>query len=385
MALPFQLTRSIDTNFQFKIASINFNNATFQKSAGYDEHDFARRVSVLAQLVKKLAQDGVVIINLQELSSRFMNVETLRYQLLTKLFEVDPSWTATNPFLRHGDAQKCFSLMTLWNSNVLHLNSATNFHFSEGEPRDVGDQLCADQNIVGTSNALITDFSLTYPAQPSQYHTGGPSIDNRAKVLNVNVHLPIRGPLKIQCLSKLFQYLKFFPNSEDYFTSVCGDFNVFKDEPESVEMIRQMEEFGRVGALNKCGNYYYETLGGQLRSTSFVGMIYDLKNFMKLVDAEQDPDKYQIWVDGQYQPIKDTFNKQTCPLDWLIFKDQPWCREISTKVIDIEDQRKLLSEEFKSWLEITPQVTRVPDYGNFLTDHLPLVSTIQYIGNVSKL
>jgi len=211
------------------------------------------------------------------------------------------------------------------------------------------------------------------PSHQTPYHRGGFSIDNEAKVLNVNLHLPLKGAVKVACLDKLFERLNNWPRLKTYFVTVSGDFNLFQDEPEAKTMLEQMTAFGTLSASPVGESYAYQSLCGQQRFTSFLGMKYDLLNHMKLLDADKDPELFNVWIKGDYTEIKERLGRVVGPLDWFVFKNRDWCSATETRVLDLQDFRDL-GLPLDQWIAETHQT--VPEYGNFLTDHMPLVTTV---------
>lgn len=369
----FDVSGRITSKFKTRFLTINFNNAGFVKEAGYDDNDFSRRVDLLANFLKTMVkQYHVSLINIQEISSRYMNAEEFRFKILSKLFEVSTSWTGTFPVGRHGNFTKCLNLMTFWNADILHLNSLHNLHFSKSDDmRTVGDDLCNDKEIFATSNAIVMDMSFSVPQMTDEYHTQGMSIDNSAKILNLNVHMPLRGCLKLKCMKKILLELERYPKIDEYFVSMSGDMNLFFDEDEHIEILKVMKEIGSFHAMEHGETYLLDTLFGSTRSTTFIGMLYDLQKNMKMsINRET----FEIWVRGNSKEIFEKLDRKVGPLDWFVFRNKDWCKSIDTKVIDINDMINLgFSEDYPPI-----ESESLPDYGNRLTDHLPLIATIEF-------
>jgi hypothetical protein len=265
----------------------------------------------------------------------------------------------------YGDSQMCLSLMTFWDADVLHLNNLENFHFSKDGGRTVGDDLCTDIGIKATANAIIMDFSLT--VSDKEFHNGGKSIDNNAKFMVVNVHMPLAGLLKVRCAMQLRDRLKSY---DDHFIIVSGDMNSFGDDKEFPQLISIFKDIGELSAKEIDGVFRYETLlsteeNRKMRTTTFVGMIYDLIKTMKL--PIKDYDQYIKWVEGDAKVIKNEFGRDMQPLDWVISKNNKWCTIKDVRVIDILHDLKYLGFD----------LDEVYDYGNFITDHLPLIATVE--------
>jgi hypothetical protein len=390
--MPFAVNDEIIETFLIRTMTINFNNPNFQKAAGCDDFDFnfARRVALLSEFMKVMTEKyHVVIFNIQEVSSRFMHAEEFRMSILRELFKISKTWTATSPIGGYGDSLNCLNLMTFWNADVLHLNNLINLHYSDGDVRDVGDKLCQDLNIFATSNALVMDMSLIKPSKPlidGIYHSEGVSIDNRAKFLNINTHIPLRGPLKIKCMQKLHDFINSYPKISTYFVIVSGDMNLFTDEIQCQEIINIMTKIGSLSA--NLHGYILETMFStpekpSLRTNTFYGMLYDLIKNMKLPLNKK---KYNIWLSGDIKMIEDVFNRDVQPLDWIISKDTKWCQSLITKVITIEDMIELgfKFNEPKNQNQDQNQEQDLKniliDVGNYLTYHLPLITTIEVIG-----
>jgi hypothetical protein len=360
-SLPFKIVDNIVTDFKIRTMSINFNTAGFVKEAGYGPDDYERRVNLLAEFMKIMARDyHVKIFNLQEMTSRYMRMEQIRNLLMKQLLTVSTAWTATNPFGRHADANMSLHLMTFYNANVFHLNSVTNCHFSYGDARTVGDDLCPEQSSKTTSNAMIMDMSLIVPKEDSEFHSEGVSVDNNVKYLNVNVHMPLRGCYKVKSMEKILKQIEEYPNIETYFVSVSGDMNLFGDESECNQIIDTMKKTGKTNAIPTENNVYqYETLfGNRLRTGTFIGMLYDLKNNMKL---DINHETYKTWINGNTDEILKISGRKLQPLDWHLSRDQPWCETIKTQVVDMTDLREL-----KFDVPIIADDKEIPDPGNFI-------------------
>ena len=206
--LPFKIVDTIKHKFKIRSMSINFNTAGFVKEAGYGPEDYERRVNLLAEFMKMMAENyHVKNFNMQEMTSRYMHLELIRQRIINQLLTVSKAWTSCSPLGRHGDATGSLHLMTFYNANVFHLNSIVNCHFSQGEARIVGDDLCPENQYKATSNATIMDMSLTVPKEESEFHSEGHSVDNNVKFLNVNVHMPLRGCYKIKSMEKLLKQI----------------------------------------------------------------------------------------------------------------------------------------------------------------------------------
>lgn len=379
-AAPFKITKKNDKFFKIRTMTINFNTAGFVKDAGCNEFDYLRRVGLLAKFMRIMSKNyHVQLFNLQEMTSRYMNLESIRRAIMTELLQVHPAWTATNPFGRHGDGEKSLHLMTFYNANVFHLNGVINCHFSKGEARSVGDNLCPEEAIGATSNAILMDMSLTVPDQDEEYHLGGVSVDNDLKFMNVNLHMPLKGCYRMASLTKLLNTLESYPNINDYYVSVSGDFNSFGDDPTFDEIIELMKKIGKPSALGKrTGDnttYSYQTLTRpQFRNTTFVGMLYDLKNNMKM---DITPENYKTWVNGDADEILEKLNRKVQPLDWHLSRDTNWCMTLMTNVVDTTDLRNL--DFMIPTIDENADVSLLPDLGNYITDHLPLMTTLYVV------
>lgn len=384
---PTAINGTISKSFRFKTVTLNFNNANFQRDAGYDDKDFLRRVLVLKRMIVRwVKHDGVALINIQEISGRFMRVETLRAYLLEELSD---SWTATGSIPRQGDVKRCLSLMTLWNADVLHFDAMKNFHFSEWHSGQAGDRLASKEGIQDTSNALIMEFSLTVPVASDTdvgdkvpVHRGGTSIDVLRTFVNVNVRLPMRGPLKVMCLEKLRDELEKYSDGPIH---IAGDMNMFADEQESMTMRKQLHALGHVTCCenpteilsSKMKHSYASYDGQRRRNTTFIGMKYDLKHMMKLVDADCERDKFAVWCGGNVEKIQKTFDRPVLPLDWVIlFSPAGW--SANSVVVDLDDIRQAEGEVFTEWEAGFPK-DQAPDYGNYLSDHLPVMTQLEFI------
>jgi hypothetical protein len=130
-----------------------------------------------------------------------------------------------------------------------------------------------------------------------------------------------------------------------------------------------MKEIGTLSARELGDTYALDTLFGKLRSTTFMGMLYDLKNNMKM---NINKESFETWIEGDSNAILKTFNKKIGPLDRFIFKNRSWYESTETKVIDINDLIQLGFDLPKIESE------NLPDYGNYITDHLPLITTINF-------
>jgi len=148
--------------------------------------------------------------------------------------------------------------------------------------------------------------------------------------------------------------------------------NLFGDEPECNQIIDLMKQIGTTNATLTTNNQYqYPTLfGPRFRTSTFIGMLYDLRNNMKL---NIDHDTYKVWVNGNADEIFHTFGKLQQPLDWHLSRNKHWCQTIQTQVVDMDD----LSQLGFNVPTINPDVA-IPDWGNFITDHTPLISTIEF-------
>lgn len=394
---PFKIAGPLSRDVQTKIATLNFNNAMFQHRAGYDDKDFERRVALLAKLVRKWAQEGVSVINLQEISGRFMKLSTLQHKLMDGLSD---SWRCTGPVSRHGDPSMCLCLMTLWNEDVFHLDKMINFHYSQHYDGRAGDQLAADCGIFATSNALCCFFSVvdcdsvpvpnvsdpspnpnpntntnTDPdssASSLPLHTGGKTIDVRNRIAIINTHLPLRGPLKLRCLKRLKSFVSSQCDQEEIGYVICGDMNVFADEAESGEMVRLLKRMGDVSAPKGL----LTTVSGGTRATSFVPTKYDAEHNMQLLKPDTDPAAFAIWMAGNPDTIRQVFQREVSPLDWVVVSDTWFLTWKETVVYEPDDLAKIDPVAFRTWKQSFDTQGLVPDYGNFLSDHLPLVTTV---------
>jgi hypothetical protein len=304
--------------------------------------------------------------------------------LSTYLIPLNASWTATCPVARHADHTRALQLMTFWRADRFHLNHLTNFHYS-GDPtgRDVGDRICASDHVYATSNALIMDFSIV--------NSTGVTVDNSKKLLNVNTHLPVKAKIKPKCLELLFNFLRGYPRVEEYLVFVSGDMNYFADEKESAKQMldefqRWASRFGPVPNKDNVFTYPCLRCPAITRSTTFIPMLYDMKHNMKLIDPETDRFKWSVWCEGQADQIKKAFNGlEVGPLDWVLVretiqKQHIWCLFEQAYVVTNSDLAGL-DVGMREWTD--EQIQRHPDklvdIGNFLSDHMPVVSQFFYV------
>jgi hypothetical protein len=288
--------------------------------------------------------------------------------------ELPDSWTTTGPIGRHGDPTKCLNLVTLWDAAVFHLDSLKNFHFSENGDGKAGDKLVS--GIQATSNALITAFSPIIPLMATNggLHTGGLSIDTDTSLVTVNCHLPLRGKLKVACLQRLFAYLNATFPPDQFGRIVSGDMNLFEDETvEAAQMLRMFFNFGDTGCKWTPTGLVYDTASGGTRQTTFIGMKHDLKTLMKRFDPDEEPKKFDVWCGGQAWALKNFLGAAPWPLDWFLASQDGPVSMTGCVVLETSDLKKLDSSAFDTWIGTFSG--KQPDYGNYLSDHLPLVAT----------
>lgn len=350
------MTGKIAQQFELATMTINFNSSsTFREARGkYAHDDYTTRVQRLTLFMKKMAKSphNVSIFNLQEITSRYMPIMEIQCRLLDSLHDVNESWTCTPQVSSHGNIHKCLSLMTFWRTDIYHLNGLQNCHFDEGINREM-------------ANALLIEFSLMVPDKLDMFHSGGELIDNDAKYLNVNVHMPQLGANKLACWKKLLTEID---HRKGYFVSVSGNMNLFLHEIEFTEIVQIMKQVGNSSVFKDeyllCLDYVRK------RNTTFLGMLYDLQKTLKL---DLNHDNFLTWMNGQEADINRVFNLKVCPLDWHLSRDQPWLDVSGTRVIDMNDLRQMGFDvpEFDTEKPL-------PDWGNYITDHLPLLTQLMF-------
>jgi hypothetical protein len=152
--------------------------------------------------------------------------------------------------------------------------------------------------------------------------------------------------------------------------------NLFSHELGWIDIVNIMKKIGELSAVPNNNNIYtLETLFSTLenpsfRTTTFIGVLYDLINNMKI--PIKNLDTYNLWLTGNADIIKQNFLKDVQPLDWFISRNTSWCKSLGTRVIDLNDLIKLGFN-----IGNAPLYNGLPDYGNYITDHMPLINTIE--------
>lgn len=366
----------IEGQVYFRHLSFHFNTTT-TASTPADLHQ--RRVDALVALCIHLAKnEGLALIHIQGMKqpSCTPTVETIRHQLLKALTTVAPGWTSSPPMYHHGDDMNSspVALMTLWNESVLRCTSLTNLHSTKGY-----------------SNAILVHFTVTVPPYNRDnyhdiskssgrskiaYHPGGPFIDNRARIVSVNVYTSAP-----KALDKLLHHLRSLPNSEKLAFILAGDLNTDVDRPDlSRQILRSLQHWGHITATR---SHPATEIEGRLtedktRSPTEGTTVPETKQTRDMVEEDGwlrekalllDTDNHDNLLKGWRYPVhgekenKSSGNITTTtlllPFDWVVYTPRDWFSVPHTHTI----------------VNPTIDITLSPEHHHH-RHHLPLLSLV---------
>jgi len=428
---------SSELNFSLGVMTLNFNATPMCRAddaKSYRGVYLLRRERLAELMICQATSRQIVAFHLQEVSSRWASAqETLSYlcRMLNKralgawpprylsaqnplhraAYEGSDVWTAVGPFFRHGGSCNTFGLATIYNTRALHLNRVDNYHFG-GSPNQGAAvrQFVATSGKGATSNACLLYFSLVHP--------NGLSVDSDNLWIHANTHLPLTPEIKSKALTQLLQHLVLLSDPGQgkagsvrvAAVTLCGDLNTFaKNAEQMAEVERMIDQLGIFG-YNRCARFCHPLGDSPLEGpvakkapiyyvleianreecdqgrhqvvSTFVGTHRDLRETMKLLDAQKDPHLYKLWLDAvpTAQMLR-TFRHGDCQLmDWIVHKsndDQPpslsslSVKMKSSAVWNAMSLRTIpaLSES----IEILEQGGGM-DWGDFISDHWSVTS-----------
>jgi hypothetical protein len=308
--------------------------------------NYISRLQNLATLIYNLAKNNnVKIINIQELTSRFVSLETIRITIISKLLELSDYWTTTSfaPRQNITDKSECLSLLTIFDSSMLHLVKSTNVNLNSVDYEIISNDL--KEAGLKYSNCLVSEFLIS---------------DNK-KYVNVNIHQTWKDNQKIVSLKLLLEYLTRFDH-EKSFVTLNGDFNIgYVLNSDIMKLINEKYDTTSLNFDVNRNVYWYPNFDKTKEiSNTFIGSEWK--------DKTSRPDS---WFNGNYDEILRDTKKRIQPIDLFLFsRNCGWISdlEINSFVITHHDFDKFGLQLLDS----------LRDIEHYLTDHYPVVTNLQF-------